>query len=191
MFRYFVTIISTACILTSCGNSTEEQKTETAKSDTNTFSTGDDCYAYLKKAQDADNTLLNATTLNKSDAEKALVAFNSYSTFCLKDSLAPVFLLKGAQVAQSIGKYVDAETMLRKCAYDFPRFENRGAALFLLAQLYDDGKMLNNEAEAKTIYEKIIKEFPQTPYANDAKACLANLGKTDEQIIQEFMKKSK
>lgn len=192
MIRHIVTVIVAAFILSSCSNPTEEQQTKNLLlQDTNKVEGADDCYSYLRKAKDADNTLLNATSINKSEAEKALVAFNNFSSFCMRDSLAPVFLLKGGQVAQSIGKYIEAETMLRKCVNDFPRFESRGAALFLLAQLYDDGKMLNNEAEAKIIYQKIIKEYPQSPFANDAKACLANLGKSDEQLIQEFLKKNK
>jgi outer membrane protein assembly factor BamD (BamD/ComL family) len=51
--------------------------------------------------------------------------------------------------------------------------------------------MLNNEAEAKIIYEQIIKEYPQSPFANDAKYCIKNIGKTDEQLVQEFLKKNK
>ena len=63
--------------------------------------------------------------------------------------------------------------------------------MFLLAQLYDDASMLNDESEARTLYHQIIREYPESPYANDAKACIKNLGKTDEQLIEEFMKKNK
>jgi TolA-binding protein len=51
--------------------------------------------------------------------------------------------------------------------------------------------MLNNEQEAKSIYEKIIKEYPNTPFGDDSKNCLKNLGKTDEQLVEEFLKKNK
>lgn len=81
--------------------------------------------------------------------------------------------------------------MFQKCIVGFPEFKNRGAALFLSAQLYDDPKMLNNEEEAKKLYEQIVKEYPKTAYAKDSKSCIKNLGKTDDELVQEFLKKNK
>lgn len=63
--------------------------------------------------------------------------------------------------------------------------------MFLLAQLYDDAFILNNESEARTIYHQILREYPKSSYANDAKACIQNLGKSDEQLVEEFLKKNK
>lgn len=151
----------------------------------------DSCAAYLKAAQQADNKLLTATVFNQMDAENALKAFDIYTNYCYKDSLAPIYLLKGGQVAQSIKRYSTAQVMFKRCVDAYPKFANRGAAMFLLAQLFDDAKMLNDETQAKILYQQIIKEYPKTNFAEDAKMCLKNIGKTDEQIIEEFMKKNK
>ncbi len=150
-----------------------------------------DCLNAFKKAKKNDSILLNATTFNKIEAENAIIAFNEFTSTCKDDSLAPVFLVKAGQVAQSVGKFTQAFSFFEKCINMYPNFKNRGVAMFLLAQLFDDSKMLNNEEEAKTLYEKIIKEYPGTEWAINASACMKNLGKTDEQLIQEFMKKSK
>lgn len=185
-------ITGTVLLFLSCGNPTDEKKTETIKTDSVlTEPVPGDCASYLKAAKKADSVLMVATTMNKADAEKALSAFNQFASFCRKDSLAPVFLLKGGQVARSIENYTQAQAMLKQCADDYPDFKNRGAALFLSAQLYDEVSMLNNEEEAKKLYQQIIKEYPKSPYAGDSKACLNNLGKSDEQLIQEFLKKNK
>jgi len=101
------------------------------------------------------------------------------------------FLLKAGQVAQSIRKFTQAQFYFQKCIDDFPKFKSRGAAMFLLAQLFDDASILNNETEARKLYDQIIREYPDSPYSNDAKSCIKNLGKTDEQLIQEFLKKNK
>lgn len=185
--------ISTTILFLSCGNPNGDTKTETAKTDSAaaTQPLAGDCSAYLKAAKKADSVLMVATTMNKADAEKALSAFNQFASFCNLDTLAPVFLLKGGQVARSIGNFTQAQAMLKQCADEYPKFKNRGAALFLSAQLYDEATMLNDETEAKKLYEEIIKVYPKTPYAADAKAAIANLGKTDEQLIQEFLKKNK
>ena len=46
--------------------------------------------------------------------------------------------------------------------------------------------MLNNETAAKIIYSQILLEYPNSSYANDSKACLNNMGKTDEQLVKEY-----
>ena len=50
--------------------------------------------------------------------------------------------------------------------------------------------MLNNESEARTIYHQIIREYPSTSFASDARACLQNIGKSDEELVKEFLKKN-
>ena len=94
-------------------------------------------------------------------------------------------------MAQATGKYTQAQAFFKKCIDEFPDFKNRGAAIFLLAQLYDDASKLNNEEEAAQWYRQVIREYPKSPYAEDAKAAIKNFGKTDEQLIQEFLKKNK
>lgn len=181
-----------AFIFSSCSQTAQDKQTNTTTDTAQTVvNPSNDCSEYLKKAQQADNKLLTATNFNKADAENAIVAFYNFVSVCPKDSMAPVFLLKGGQVAQSIENYSKAKELFYMCINNFPDFKNRGAAMFLLAQLYDTPTMLNNEEEAKKLYEQIIKEYPKTNFANDAKACLNNLGKSDEQLIQEFLKKNK
>jgi TolA-binding protein len=185
----------TTVLFFSCGNPSGEQKKEAEHKDSLAQITVEpaptDCAGYYRAAKKADSVLLVTTSINMPDAEKAIQAFSNYASFCKDKAEAAVYLLKGGQVARSVGKYTVAQAMLKQCAGDFPEFKDRGAALFLLAQLYDEAAMLNNEAEAKTLYLQIIKEYPKTAYANDAKAALNNLGKTDEQLIQEFLKKNK
>lgn len=183
-------IFVSSVILVSCGGNTEEKPVTEVKKDTVVVNSGN-CDSYFKEAQHYDSILLKATNLNKQVGETAINSFNKYASECKNDSLAPMFLVKAGQVAQSIGNFTQAQILLKKCADEFPKFKNRGAALFLLAQLYDEASMLNNEAEAKNIYQQIIKEYPNSAWERDAKASLNNLGKTDEQLVQEFLKKNK
>ena len=93
--------------------------------------------------------------------------------------------------AQTLNKFSQAQSFFTKCIDEFPDFKNRGAAIFLLAQLYDDASKLNNEEEAAKYYRQVIREYPKSAFAEDAKAAIKNFGKTDEQLIQEFLKKNK
>ncbi len=177
--------------LISCNNETVEQQTkEITKTDTSLVNV-DSCTILNTEARRIDAILINATDLNEKVADNAIKSFFNFAMKCKNDSLSPIFLVKAGQVAQSIHKYTQAQSCFTKCIDEFPDFKNRGAAMFLLAQLYDDKAMLNNESEARTIYDQIIREYPKSPFANDAKACIKNIGKTDEQLIEEFLKKNK
>lgn len=184
---FFITFLT---LFISCGSNFSEKKQEVIKADT-TIVELDKCTTLLNEAKRLDNILLKATVVNNNIAEQAIKAFYEFASNCKTDTLAPVFLVKAGQVAQSINKYTQAQSFFVKCNEEFPKFKNRGAALFLLAQLYDNSTMLNNESEARTIYEQIIREYPKSPFADDSKACIKNLGKTDEQLVEEFLKKNK
>ena len=185
-----ITLISVSAILTSCGTDKTEDSSTVNQKDT-ALVNHKSCAMYYAEAKAIDSILMHETILQKDLANRAINAFNLYASECGNDSLSPVFLLKAGQVAQSIGNYQQAEVLLKKCSSTFTNFRNRGAVLFVLAQLYDEPTMLNNEAEAKKIYEEIIKTYPGSAWERDAKASIANLGKTDEQLIKEFLKKNK
>jgi tetratricopeptide (TPR) repeat protein len=193
MFEKFVAIVGSSLILASCGGKTEEASTSAApvKDTLALQSVSGECSKLLAQAKVSDEILMRAVVLDKAVANKAIADFNAFASACQDDSLAPVFYLKAGQVAQAIGSYTQAKAMLENCINKHSNFKNKGAALFLLAQLYDDAKMLNNEEKAKEYYEQIIKEFPDSPYAGDSKASIRNLGKTDEELVQEFLKKNK
>jgi len=185
-----ITLIVITITVSSCGSHKTESQTTAIINDTVRVN-HNNCELYFKEAKAMDSVLMKTTALQKELAERAIHTFTVFATQCKNDSLAPVFLIKSGQVAQSIGNYKQAEYLFKTCSTEFPNFRNRGAVLFLLAQLYDDAHMLNNEAEAKKWYEEIISTYPKTAWERDAKASIQNLGKTDEQLIQEFLKKNK
>ena len=133
---------------------------------------------------------MHQNDLNKSSATTAIQAFINFANFCKDDSLAPVYLIKTAQVSIAIKNIPQAKIVLDRCIEDYPNFKDKSAALFLLAQLFDEPTYLNNEAEAKRLYEKIISEFPKSDWALSAKGAIAFIGKSDKQILEELKKKS-
>ena len=192
MLKKIGVLISSIILLNACGTGNETKKEEELKNDSiKSLVIGGDCKMLYLDATRMDSMLLNSNTVNPNLAEQAINAFNNFASTCKDDSLAPIFLLKAGQIAQSVGKFQQSQILLKKCSDEFPIFRNRGAALFLLAQVYDDTSMLNNETEAKKIYEQIIKEYPNTAWERDAKVCIKNLGKTDEQLVKEFLKNNK
>lgn len=169
---------------------TTEQPAIAAAGDTIKAQPVADCNVLRAKAHTTDSLIMASNTMNPALASRAIADFEAYGSACT-DSMAPVFLMKAGQVATSVMNVKKAQSLFETCIANFPNYKNRGAVMFLLAQLYDESMMLNNETEAKKLYERIIKEYPNSVWENQARAAIHNLGKSDAELIDEFMKKDK
>lgn len=190
----YIFSLSVLSVMVSCQNNKQQntQKNVAVNNFTDTLAkVNDECAKLLLDAQKYDQIFQNATTLDANVALIGVVAFYNYANICHNDTLGPIYLFKAGQVCASINDADKARTMYEKCIADYPKFNNRGAALFLLAQLYDNQTVLHNEKTAKEIYQQIIKEYPNSSYATDAKAAIQNLGKSDEELVKEFLNKNK
>lgn len=150
-----------------------------------------DCKRLFANAQYMDSVLYTQNEIDPVSANKAIKAFTDYAYYCANDSLSPIFLIKTAQVAIAINNISQAKVTLEKCIQDYSRFEGIPAAMFLLAQLYDEKEQLNNEAEARRLYEEIIANYPNSPEVESAKGAIKFLGMTDKEIIRELKKQEK
>ncbi|MCW3077741.1 MAG: hypothetical protein JWO32_2350 [Bacteroidetes bacterium] len=149
-----------------------------------------DCKVLFAEAKRMDSIIMHEMEVKTDIANSAIKAFTDYSFYCKNDSISPVFLIKSAQIAQSVNNIPQAKFVLDKCINDYPHFKNLPAALFLLGQLYDDeNSYLNNETEAQKLYKRIIDEYPKSDLAPSAKGALMMIGKSDKQMMEEFKKK--
>jgi outer membrane protein assembly factor BamD (BamD/ComL family) len=149
-----------------------------------------DCSKLYRQARQWDSVLLNQMEVDPASAAYALKAFTDFAYYCKSDSMSPVYLVKTAQVARAVNNIPQARTALDRCIEEYPAFRNRAAAIFLLAQLYDEPNYLNNEQEARKLYKEIVDEYPKSDWAMSAKAAIGFIGKTDEQIMQELKRKN-
>lgn len=191
MHRLFL-IVGLMSLCLSCTHSPSEKHEEDGQEsdtvNTEAYKAVSDCDKLKAAARSMDSILLNATELKQEVGLKACEAFLNFVHYCGKDSACPIFLIKTAQVSQSIQNYAQARIALETCISDYPSFKNKPAALFLLGQLYDEPTQLNDEKKAKELYLQIIKEFPTNEWAQSAKGAMALLGKSDEEIVRQFNK---
>lgn len=145
-----------------------------------------DCKYLFAKASRLDSILYTQTELNVQTANEAIKSFTDYAYYCANDSISPVFLIKTAQIASTINNITQAKMTLEKCIQDYQNFEGLPTAIFLLAQLYDEKEYLNNEQEAKRLYEEVIARFPDSPEAESARGAIKFLGLTDKEIIKKL-----
>lgn len=180
-------------LISSCSGNKNETDNTSAQSDTlkKQVSNFTNCKSLVANAAKMDSLLLSQTEIDTLMANKAMKAFTDYAYYCQSDSMSPIYLIKTAQVARAINNIPQAKLVLDHCINAYTSFKDRPAAIFLLAQLFDEPTYLNNEYEAGKLYQKILDEYPKSEWALSAKGALVFLGKSDQEMMKEFKKKNR
>lgn len=116
---------------------------------------------------------------------KMYVAFaNNYPT----DSLAPMYLMKAADVAMNIKRGDVAIKYLDRVVKDYPDYEKLPDCYFMRGYVYET--VLVNVNKAKEAYELFLMQYPNHPLAADTRTIIQNLSLSDEEIIKMIMEKN-
>lgn len=104
------------------------------------------------------------------------------------DSSAVDALFKAVALAKNVNKsYAKAIQLLNKIHTDYPKSPRASTALFYEGFTY--ANELQDYDKAKKIYDKFLAKYPNDPMATSVMAEIENLGKTPDQIIEEFKKR--
>ena len=130
------------------------------------------------------------TLPDKAKARKYVTACEVYALTHPDDSEAAELLLKAATTARTTAGNPQRALHIYDWVYKhFPKYEKAYHALFLKAFTLDDD--MKNYDEARKYYEAFLEKYPNDEFATSAKFLLKNLGKSEEEIIQQFEKKKK
>ncbi len=190
----FFVLFLMACIFISCETPPEKKSKESSEDSSDSTKRqvlNDSCMYYLRLSQSIDSSLLKATTYDESMAIKANNTFVKCALLCKHDSISPLYLIKAAQLSQTLKKLDLSEKYLKKIIEEYPKSKFIPAAKFLLAQYYADSKMLNQPEKAKDLLNDIIREYPQTVWSENAAAALQWVGQSDEEIMKHIKEKNK
>lgn len=143
---------------------------------------------FLVQIKKMEGEMFKAAELDNTKANDAIKLYTDFALYFPKDTLSPEYLFKAGEVATASKKYKRAleqyETILSK----YPDYKHYKETMYLKAFLLDN--FLNDDAAAKLVYEEVISKYPNTNYAKDARSAIDNLGKTDEQLMEEIKKKN-
>jgi hypothetical protein len=142
----------------------------------------------LKAVELQEAEMHKSPELNIAVAGVAIKAYYDFTTMFPEDSLTPDYIFKSAEIATATKQYPQALAYYQTIEEKYTSYSLYKESLFLQASLLDN--FINDDAKAKVVYEKLIAKYPSSSYANDAKFAIANLGKTDEELHKEFMKKN-
>lgn len=126
------------------------------------------------------------------DFAKAKDMISLYSDFVKKypdDKNAEDYLFKAGEVSMGAMQSNVAIKYFEQYYEKYPKAEKAPYSLFMQGFIYET--QVKNIEKAKWCYEKFIRDFPTHKLAEDAKYSIANLGKSEEELIREFEAKLK
>lgn len=144
---------------------------------------------YVKRIDSLENRLKGSQSIDNMAASDLIGAYSAYAENFPADSITPDYLFKAGEVASSIRQGERAITIFNTIYEQYPAYDKAHYCLFLQGFIYET--QVNNLQKAKEFYNMVIEKYPNEPIAGDAKACIANLGKSDEELIKEFEEKNK
>ncbi|MEO0727417.1 MAG: tetratricopeptide repeat protein [Bacteroidota bacterium] len=121
-------------------------------------------------------------------ARQYLQLTNTYAQARPDAPESPELLYKSGEIARSIGAFQEALNIYSNIESYFPQYKKAPKALFMQAFTYAED--LNDEEQARMLYERFLEKYPEDDFVKDAKILLENLGKSDEEIFQQLQNNS-
>ncbi|MFZ1694902.1 MAG: tetratricopeptide repeat protein [Flavobacteriales bacterium] len=121
------------------------------------------------------------------DERSALAMVDVYKAYAAAyplDSMAPEYLFRAAGMYKSNRQPDQAITLYDRITHNYQSWRRRVDVLYMKALTLDDD--LDQDGEAERIYKQVINEYPDHPFARDARAMIENLGLTNEELISKF-----
>lgn len=120
---------------------------------------------------------------------KAISAYTSFANNFPNDSMAPGCLFDAANISMSLSQYQRAINYYDTISMKYPNFKRAADCIFIRGFIYDD--KLKDTAKARAMYQEVIDKYPHDSIASQARAAIAILGKSYDDIIKGFEEKNK
>jgi len=119
----------------------------------------------------------------------AIATYMNFANNFPNDSMAPSCLFDAANISMSLTQYQRALNLYDTITIKYPTFKRTADCIFIRGFIYDD--KLKDTAKARAMYQEVINKYPHDSIASQARAALAILGKSYDEIIKEFEAKNK
>ena len=139
----------------------------------------------LKKAEAA---LFNDDmTANPEAAPIAVKTFCNFAKQNPDDPSAPDWLFKALEISVGQKDATKAEEICQLLMDKYPTYEKTPFGMFMMASMvYED--QLKDLDKARTMYERILADYPGSEIAPSAEASLNFMGMSPEEIVRQFEK---
>ncbi len=117
-------------------------------------------------------------------ADSLILMYRDFATAYPNDSLSPVYLFKAASMTMNLKNGPGSIDLFNQIRESYPDFEKAPLCLFFIAYVQEN--VMGDIDKARETYQLFIDTYPDHDFVDDAQASINNLGKTPEQMIQEF-----
>ena len=141
-------------------------------------------YDDLKAAQ---ATLFNEDhSMNEEKAPKVAEKYCQFVEQNPNDSMAATWLFHAFEINVTLKNADKSTELCNQLVEKYPDSEWAPRALLYAGTfVYDD--MLNDTAQAHAMFQKLIDDYPDDPFVDDAKKSIEYLGLTPDQIMARIM----
>lgn len=178
----FLSILFSAAILMSCSSSSEnnnDNETAYVALEKMSIESLESEIAKREKLVSEDST-----GVDDKNAADLLEAYYVYADRFSNRANSADRLFKAAELAMSLNHTPQAIKYFERVYNDYKDYEKRPYALFLQAFVLENQAMEYDRATE--IYKEFIKLYPNHPMADDAEYSMMNMGKSPEELIEEF-----
>ncbi|MFK7933992.1 MAG: tol-pal system YbgF family protein [Saprospiraceae bacterium] len=138
---------------------------------------------YLQQQLAEDLSIVKLDTIQ---AKTLIKESEKFATQFSRDTLAPVYLFRAADVARGIGQYQQAVALWEWVQKEYPTFDKAPESLFFQGFTYEND--LGKPELARSYYERFIEKYPTHPLLATVQSSLLNLTETPAELIERFKK---
>ena len=121
---------------------------------------------------------------SRAGADKLIQEYLDFAEAYPDDSLAPACLFKAASMIMNLQNGLRAIALFDEIRTSYPEYEKAPLCLFFTGYVQEN--VLGDIDQARETYTLFIETYPDNDFVDDAQASIKNLGKTPEEMIQEF-----
>lgn len=144
------------------------------------FSSCEDHAAYVYAKEEA----FVASDYSPELARELMRSYADFANSCNRDTLAPEFLMRRADMLRGEGKIVQSISAFTAIHDGYPEYSNKILCAMIAAYLYETE--MNDKEMAEKIYKEVVNSYPDSKEAEMAKISLLYLRETPEELSRRL-----
>ncbi|HOW26373.1 MAG TPA: tetratricopeptide repeat protein [Bacteroidales bacterium] len=139
-----------------------------------------------KQIKDLEEEIFSVTdqAINTEKTAQLVDAYIAYADAYPGDKKAPEYLFNAGNVAMNLLDPKKAIAVFDRILQDYPDYERIPHCLFLKAFINEN--QMNQLGQAEMLYREFLQKYPGHEFADDAELSLKNLGKSPEELLEQF-----
>lgn len=130
----------------------------------------------------------SVNTYNKEKAFNYVDACEAYALVLPASEKTPEFLFSAAQTSKLLQTYDKCISLFDWIIDKYPTHMKAENSAFMKGFLFDND--IKDTAIARKFYLEFIEKFPKSEFVDDAQMLIKNLGRSEEEILEELQRKN-